>query len=55
MEIWIGYGFKINEVIFMTWYKNMTEQQRKDFDRVIGVSIIGVFLVVLIPIVFHLI
>lgn len=39
----------------MTWYKNMTERQKKNFGRVIGVSVIGVFLVVLIPMVFHLI
>jgi len=39
----------------MTWYKNMTEQQKKNFGRVIGVSVIGVLLIVLIPIVFHLI
>ena len=23
----------------MTWYKNMTEQQKKDFDKILGVSL----------------
>ena len=39
----------------MTWYKNMTEQQKKDFDKVLGVSIVGAIMVLLIPVVFHLI
>ena len=39
----------------MTWYKNMTEQQRKDFGKVIIVSVIGVTIVSLVPMIFHLI
>lgn len=39
----------------MTWYTNMTERQKKDFDKVLAVSIIGVIIVLLVPMVFHFI
>lgn len=39
----------------MTWYKNMTERQKKDFDKVLAVSIIGVIIVLLVPMVLHFI
>lgn len=39
----------------MTWYKNMTEQQKKDFNKVLGVSIVGAIMVLLISVVFHFI
>jgi len=39
----------------MAWYKNMTEKQKKDFKKVLGTSIIGVIMVLLVPVVFHLI
>ena len=39
----------------MAWYKNMTEQQRKDFRKVIVVSVIGAIIVLLVPTVFRLI
>lgn len=39
----------------MVWYKNMTEQQKKDFNKVLGASIIGVIMILLVPIVFHFI
>lgn len=37
----------------MAWYKNMTEQQKKDFQKVIAVILLGVMFVLLIPISFH--
>ena len=39
----------------MEWYQNMTGPQKKDFYKVLGVSIIGVILIFLIPAVFHLV
>ena len=39
----------------MTWYKNMTEKQKEDFKKVVGTSIIGVIMVLLIPVVLHLV
>lgn len=38
----------------MAWYKNMTEQQKKDLNKVLGTSIIGVIMVLLVPVIFHL-
>ena len=37
----------------MTWYKNMTEQQKRDFKKVIAISAIGAIIVLLIPTAFH--
>lgn len=37
----------------MTWYNDMTVQQKKDFKKVIAISVIGVIIVLLIPIAFH--
>ena len=37
----------------MAWYKNMTEQQKKDFKRVLGVCVIGAIMVLLVPVAFH--
>lgn len=39
----------------MTWYKEMTEQQKRKFKKVITVSVIGVIVVLLVPIAFHFI
>ena len=39
----------------MAWYKNMSEQQKKDFDKILAVSIIGAIIVLLVPMVFHFI
>ena len=39
----------------MVWYKNMTEQQKKDFKKVIAVSVIGAIIVLLVPTVFNLV
>lgn len=39
----------------MEWYKNMAEQQKKYFKKVIVVGVVGIISVLLIPIVFHLI
>lgn len=38
---------------FMTWYNDMTVQQKKDFKKVIAISVIGAIIVLLIPIAFH--
>ncbi len=38
----------------MAWYKNMTEQQKKDLNKVLGTSIRGVIMVLLVPVFFHL-
>lgn len=38
----------------MAWYKNMTEQQRTDFKKVIIISVIGIIVVLLVPIIFHI-
>lgn len=37
----------------MTWYNDMTVQQKKDFKKVIAISVIGAIIVLLIPIAFH--
>ena len=39
----------------MTWYRNMTEQQKKDFKKVIIVSVIGIVAVLLVPTIFHIV
>lgn len=39
----------------MKWYENMTEQQGKDFNKVLAVSVIGAIIVLLVPMVFHFI
>lgn len=39
----------------MTWYKEMTEQQKREFKKVITVSITSAIVVLLVPIVFHFI
>lgn len=37
----------------MTWYNDMTVQQKRDFKKVIAISVIGAIIVLLVPIVFH--
>ncbi len=37
----------------MTWYNDMTVQQKKDFKKVIAISVIGAIIVLLIPVAFH--
>lgn len=39
----------------MVSYKNMTEQQQKDFKKVIAVSVIGAIIVLIVPTVFNLV
>ncbi|WP_255351749.1 hypothetical protein [Candidatus Stoquefichus sp. SB1] len=39
----------------MEWYKNMNDQQKKDFNKVVNVFLIGIAVVLLIPIVLHFI
>ena len=36
----------------MKWYKNMSKQQRKDFNKVIAVCVAGVCAVLLVPVAF---
>lgn len=36
----------------MVWYNNMTEQQRKDFQKIIAVCGMGAGLILLVPMVF---
>jgi len=45
-------GLRISQMI---WYRNMTEQQRKDFKKVIIVGVIGIVAVVLVPTIFHIV
>ena len=37
----------------MTWYNDMTVQQKRDFKKVIAISVIGAIIVLIIPIAFH--
>ena len=37
----------------MTWYNDMTVQQKRDFKKVIVISVIGAIIVLIIPIAFH--
>ncbi len=37
----------------MTWYNDMTVQQKRDFKKVIAISVIGASIVLIIPIAFH--
>ena len=37
----------------MTWYNDMTVQQKRDFKKVIAISVIGAIIVLLVPIAFH--
>lgn len=39
----------------MAWYKNMTEQQKNNFNKVLAVSVIGTIIILTIPMVFHVI
>ena len=39
----------------MTWYKNMTEQQKNNFNKVLAVSVIGTLMILTVPLVFHFI
>ena len=37
----------------MKWYNYMTKQEKRNFQKVIAVCVVGVFLIPLIRIVFH--
>lgn len=39
----------------MESYQSMTKQQRKDFRKVIVVVLVGIIMVFLVPIVYHLV
>lgn len=37
----------------MKWYNDMTEQQKRNFKKVIAVCVVGAILILLIPMVMH--
>ena len=39
----------------MTWYKEMTEQQKREFKKVITISVTGAIVVLFVPLAFHFI
>lgn len=39
----------------MKWYNNMSEQQKRSFQKVIAICIVGAILILLIPIVLNFI
>ena len=39
----------------MQWYNDMTEQEKRSFQKVIAVCVIGAILILLIPMVWHFI
>lgn len=39
----------------MKWYNDMTEQQKRNFKKVIAVCVVGAILILLIPMVWHFI
>lgn len=39
----------------MKWYNDMTEQEKRSFQKVIVVCVVGAILIFIVPIVFHVI
>lgn len=39
----------------MKWYNDMTEQEKRNFQKVISVCVVGAILILLIPMVWHFI
>lgn len=39
----------------MNWYNDMTEQEKRSFQKVIAVCVVGAILILLIPMVWHFI
>ena len=39
----------------MKWYNNMSEQQKRSFQKVNAICVVGAILILLIPIVLHFI
>ena len=39
----------------MKWYNNMTEQQKRNFKKVIAVCVVGAILILLIPMIWKFI
>ena len=39
----------------MKWYNEMTEQEKRSFQKVIVVCVVGAILILIVPIVFHVI
>ena len=37
----------------MKWYNDMTEQEKRSFQKVIVVFVVGVILILIVPMVFH--
>lgn len=39
----------------MKWYNDMSEQEKRSFQKVIVVCVVGAILILIVPIVFHVI
>ena len=39
----------------MKWYNDMTEQEKRSFQKAIVVCVVGAILILIVPIVFHVI
>ena len=37
----------------MKWYNDMSEQEKRSFQKVIAVCVVGAFLILIVPMVFH--
>ena len=37
----------------MKWYNDMSEQEKRSFQKVISVCVVGAILILIVPIVFH--
>ena len=37
----------------MKWYNDMSEQEKRSFQKVIAVYVVGAILILIVPIVFH--
>ncbi len=46
---------KLWRYAFMKWYNDMTEQEKRSFQKVIVVCVVGAILILIVPIVFHVI
>ena len=37
----------------MKWYNDMTEQEKRSFQKVITICVVGAILILIVPMVFH--
>ena len=37
----------------MKWYNDMSEQEKRSFQKVIAVGVVGAILILIVPMVFH--